>query len=83
MNYGLSLEEIRDMGVLNSISSYVMYHIQIPTTLLAMCMAGDNIYNLHLSLDQYKDQLEEIDGMKLGYALKYYTDWLYIFPMIV
>ena len=46
-------------------------------------MAGDNIYNLHLSLDQYKDQLEEIDGMKLGYALKYYTDWLYIFPMIV
>ena len=36
------------------------------TTLLAMCMAGDNIHNLHVALDQYKEQLVEMEGMALG-----------------
>jgi hypothetical protein len=36
------------------------------TTLLAMCMAGDTVANLHVALDQYQEQLTEIEGMQLG-----------------
>ena len=39
------------------------------TTLLAMCMAGDSTANLHLALDMYKEQLQEMEGMELGYAI--------------
>ena len=41
------------------------------TTLLAMCMAGDNTTNLHIALDQYKEQMEEMEGMDLGYFSLY------------
>ena len=34
------------------------------STLLAVYRAGDSVYNLHTALDQFKEQFEEMDGMK-------------------
>ena len=33
------------------------------TSLLAVFKAGDGISNLHTALDQYHDQIEEMEGM--------------------
>ena len=33
------------------------------TSLLAVIKAGDGISNLHTALDQYHDQIEEMEGM--------------------
>ena len=37
------------------------------TTLLAVYRAGDSLYNLHTALDQFKEQVKEMDGMKWRY----------------
>lgn len=34
-----------------------------------MYMAGDSTTNLHVALDMYKEQLSEIQGMKLRYTM--------------
>lgn len=45
--------------------------------LLSMCMAGDSTTNLHTSLDMYKDQISEIEGMDLRYTYDYLVQlWL-------
>ena len=34
------------------------------TALLSVYKAGDSLTNLHIALDQYKEQIEEIQGMQ-------------------
>ena len=37
------------------------------TTVVAIYRAGDSRHNLHTALDQYKEQIEEMEGMKWRY----------------
>ena len=43
------------------------------TTLVAVFKAGDSRANLHTALDQYKEQIEELEGMKWKYVNKVTT----------
>ena len=42
---------------------------QKSATLLSVYKAGDSTTNLHTALDMYKEQIDELQGMKLKYAV--------------
>ena len=43
------------------------------TCLLAVFEAGDSPVNLHVSLDQFREQVQELDGMPYRYILSMIT----------
>ena len=70
-NYGLKLGGDKGHGSFKlnlQLCNVTHPNFQKNTTLLAMCMAGDSVANLHVALDQYKEQLGEMEGMRLGYT---------------
>jgi hypothetical protein len=72
MKSGLKLGETREEELPNSepLTPSAVYD----TCVFSCFEAGDSVTNLHVSLDRYKDDIKELQGMMWKYMLYFMDD---------